>query len=260
MASSRHPWTNEIEKIFTSEALVKLPTVFPFTKEDLSREDETDDTLFYVGPRFVQHIDAGAIYALKLFLHDRFSNYIDFKTSSKTGIDCLDLCSSWVSHYPDEISYSRVHGIGLNELELSKNGLLDNDFSIQDLNKEPFLKHLLDSSFDIITITVSIDYLAQPLAILSECLRVLRDDGSIIISFSNRMFPTKAIKYWREGTNADRVYYTGVCLNSVAADNNNNNNNNNNVSRFINIESFDLSPSAKTDPLFVVTAKKGFRD
>jgi SAM-dependent methyltransferase len=248
MASSfpRHPWTNDIEKIFSSESPSSLPLEFPFTKEDLSREDESDDSLFYTGPRFVQHIDAGAIYALKLYYNEVFNKFVDFKTSSKEGIDCLDLCSSWVSHYPEEVPYGRVHGVGLNELELQRNGLLDGDFSVQDLNKSPSLSHLSSDSFDVVTITVSIDYLTQPIPLLQECLRVLRDGGCIIISFSNRMFPTKAIKYWREGTNADRVFYTGICLNVAAI----------NGSRFTEIEAFDLSPHLKTDPLFVVSAVK----
>ena len=241
----RHPWTNDIEKIFTPESRLQLPTEFPFTPEDLSREDESDDSLFYTGPRFVQHIDAGAIYALKLFYGDLFSKYVDFKNSEKEGIDCLDLCSSWVSHYPDEIPYGRVHGVGLNELELQRNGLLDGDYSVLDLNKIPSLSHLSDKSFDVVTITVSIDYLNKPVAVLKECLRVLRNGGSIVISFSNRMFPTKAVKYWREGSNADRVFYTGVCLNVATL---------HDGSRFTEIEAYDLSPHMKTDPLFVVTA------
>jgi hypothetical protein len=37
--------------------------------------------------------------------------------------DILDLCSSWLSHYPDNRDYGNVVGIGMNEHELSRNGV-----------------------------------------------------------------------------------------------------------------------------------------
>ena len=33
----------------------------------------------------------------------------------------LDLMSSWISHLPDEVSYRRVVGLGLNAAELARN-------------------------------------------------------------------------------------------------------------------------------------------
>jgi SAM-dependent methyltransferase len=36
------------------------------------------------------------------------------------------------------------------------------------------------------------------LAVFEEVARVLRDEGYFIITFSNRWFPTKAIKIWKE--------------------------------------------------------------
>lgn len=41
-----------------------FPESFPFGPEDFQRYDETPDTSFYSQPRFVTHIDDGAIAAL----------------------------------------------------------------------------------------------------------------------------------------------------------------------------------------------------
>ena len=38
----------------------------------------------------------------------------------------------------------------------------------------------------------------NPLAAFEEISRVLRNDGYFIVTFSNRWFPTKAIRIWKE--------------------------------------------------------------
>ena len=43
---------------------------------------------------------------------------------------------------------------------------------------------------------VSVQYLQQPGAVLSEVARVLRPGAPVVISFSNRCFPTKAVRGW----------------------------------------------------------------
>ena len=42
----------------------KWPEKWPFRAEDFLRYDESDDTAFYSMPRFVYHIDEGAVSAL----------------------------------------------------------------------------------------------------------------------------------------------------------------------------------------------------
>jgi ubiquinone/menaquinone biosynthesis C-methylase UbiE len=47
---------------------------------------------------------------------------------------------------------------------------------------------------------VSVQYLQRPTTVFSEFARVLVPGGVLVVSFSNRMFPTKAIRAWREAT------------------------------------------------------------
>jgi len=43
---------------------------------------------------------------------------------------------------------------------------------------------------------VSIDYLVRPVEVLREVARILRPGGVVVVTFSNRCFPTKAIRGW----------------------------------------------------------------
>ena len=44
-----------------------------------------------------------------------------YKREIKPGSDVLDICSSWVSHYPQNLKLGRVAGTGMNERELRAN-------------------------------------------------------------------------------------------------------------------------------------------
>ena len=161
--------------------------------EQRTKLDDTNDLNFYDYPRFVTHVDKGFIDRLTSLYQDRL----------KPHTRVLDLMSSWVSHLPTNIEFAHVEGHGMNQEELAKNPQLDHYF-VQNLNQQPKLP-LQDADFDVVLITVSIQYLQYPEAILSEIYRVLKPDGIVIISFSNRMFYQKAIAAWRDGTDTDRV-------------------------------------------------------
>jgi len=161
--------------------------------EQRSKLDDGKDLFFYDSPRLVNHVDKGFI--------DRLTNLYRERLQPDTRI--LDLMSSWVSHLPNEIEFSHITGHGMNESELAKNPRLNNYF-VQDLNQNPKLS-LKDSDFDAVLITVSIQYLQYPEAVLSEIYRILKPNGLVIISFSNRMFYQKAITVWRDGTDTERV-------------------------------------------------------
>ena len=160
--------------------------------EQRTKLDDTDDLLFYDSPRLVTHIDGSFI--------DRLTNL--YRQQLEPNSRILDLMSSWVSHLP-EMEFDTVVGHGMNEAELAKNPRLDSYF-VQNLNQSPQLP-LDDADFDAVLITVSIQYLQYPEAVLSEIYRVLKPNGVVIISFSNRMFYQKAIAIWRDGTDTERV-------------------------------------------------------
>src|SRR6478672_3900850 len=155
--------------------------------------DDTNDTLFYSSPRFVTHVDEGFIQQLTDLYRDRL----------QPNTRILDMMSSWVSHLPDEISFSHVEGHGLNAEELARNPRL-NHFFVQNLNDNPKLP-LPDQSFDAVLNTVSVQYLQYPEAVFSEIHRILKPGGIAIISFSNRMFFQKAIQIWRDSSEASRL-------------------------------------------------------
>src|SRR5579863_733672 len=146
--------------------------------------DGEADELFYEEPRLVYHIDDNAVAALTDF----------YRAQLPKDAVLLDLMSSWVSHLPPETRYAEVIGLGMNAAELAANPRLARWF-VQNLNRDAALT-LGDASIDAAMICVSIQYLQQPVAVLREVARVLRPGGPLVISFSNRCFPTKAVAIW----------------------------------------------------------------
>ena len=106
----------------------------------------------------------------------------------------LDLMSSWISHFREKPE--RLVGLGLNEGELRSNPQLA-DWVVQDLNERPELP-FEDATFDHAVCCVSVDYLVRPVEVFAEVGRVLRPGGLFVITFSDRLFPTKAIRGWLE--------------------------------------------------------------
>ena len=152
-----------------------------FPEQFFQRQDESPDGQFYSDPRFVTHIDDSTIQSLTQFYREQLS----------AGSRVLDLMSSWISHLPEEVSYARVAGLGMNSAELEANARLDEHF-VQDLNTTPGLPFENDS-FDAVLIAVSIQYLVQPVAVMTEIERCLVPGGQCIVAMSHRLFPTKAI-------------------------------------------------------------------
>ena len=151
---------------------------------DFRRTDETPDEEFYRTPRLVTHIDEGAIATVTQLYREEFP----------AGGEILDLMSSWVSHLPPEVGYRRVIGLGMNEVELRRNERLDS-YIVQNLNKNPLLP-LGTGEFDGAGICVSIDYLTRPAEVLRDVGRVLKVGAPLVVTFSNRCFPTKAVEIW----------------------------------------------------------------
>jgi SAM-dependent methyltransferase len=162
--------------------------------EAFSRLDETDDTLFYSRDRFVSHLDTAALATVEKIVGD-------LVTDQNPRV--LDLMAGWDSHLPAALKPERVVGLGLNENELRENPALTERL-LQDLNQTPRLP-FPESTFDAVLNTVSVDYLTRPLEVFQEVGRVLKPGGVFIVVFSNRMFPQKAVKLWRDSSEEERV-------------------------------------------------------
>ena len=202
----------------------------PFPASAFQRQDETPDAEFYHHPRFVNHLDNAAIAAVTQLYRD----YFDPNTQ------LLDLMSSWVSHLPPEVLYRRVVGLGMNHAELAANPRLA-AFVVQDLNQQPALP-FADHEFDGAAICVSVDYLTQPVTVLRELARVLRPGAPLVITFSNRCFPSKAVAAWHALD--DRGHLALVRQYLLAA------------GGWQAIELLDRSPApGRSDPLFAVVAR-----
>ena len=215
---------------------VRWPEEWPYTEADFARQDESTDTGFYSQPRICTHVDDNFIATLTKHYGEIFPTYPNARI--------LDICSSWISHYPTEKTWSHVSITGMNEYELQQNKQAD-DYTVRDLNETPKLPYE-DASFDIVTCTVSFDYLCKPLEVMKEVGRVLKPGGMVILSTSNRCFPTKAVNIWLQTGDLEHVLIYGSYMHYANS--------------FEAPEALDLSgPLSRLgfqDPVYVIRAKK----
>lgn len=153
----------------------------PFPSWFFDRDDPSADPAFYSWPRLVTHIDDEAIAAVG-------DLYEDLGIAGQV----LDLMGSWVSHF--RTAPSELTVLGLNAEELAANPRATATV-VHDLNVDPTLP-FADEAFDAVVCCVSVDYLVRPVEVFAEVARVLRDGGPFVCTFSNRCFPTKAIRGW----------------------------------------------------------------
>ncbi len=203
-----------------------------FSPDDFQRVDDGLDSLFYSWPRKVVHIDAQAIEAVGRLFRDLIP----------PGAVVLDLMSSWRSHWPAGHPKGRMVGLGLNAEEMVDNPDLD-EYVIHDLNRDPALP-CQDGEFDAVVLTVSAQYLTRPIEIFRQVNRVLKSGGIFIVTFSNRMFPTKAVRIWRESTDRGRIDLVTSYFEAAG--------------NFHDIRSGFVNPDAGPygDPLFAVIGRK----
>lgn len=174
--------------------------------------------------------------------------------------------------------FGRVSAIGMNADELGKNPAL-HDWHVADLNLAPALPMYADASFDAVICSVSVDYLAHPLEVFTELRRVLKPGGVAVFTWSNRcdgcpplllcacgvllrimpalihclsfshsspslrMFPTKAIRAWREASEPARLWICGAYFHYTGG--------------WTAPVGVDISPyPGRTDPVYAVSARK----
>ncbi|HEY1751942.1 MAG TPA: methyltransferase domain-containing protein [Caulobacteraceae bacterium] len=192
------------------------------------KEDPGDDTGFYAEARLVTHIDDGAIAALTDF----------YRSALPAGGTVCDLMSSWVSHLPPEVAYGEVIGHGMNAEELAANARLTRWF-VQDLNADPALP-LADARLDAATICVGVQYLQHPVPVLADVARALKPGAPLVVSFSNRCFPTKAIAVWLRLNDAGHASLVELYLEAAG---------------LCDVQTHVLSDGSRCDPMYAVVGR-----
>ena len=86
-------------------------------------------------------------------------------------------------------------------------------------------------------------YLTQPIAVLTDVARCLVPGGAFFTSYSNRLFPTKAVAVWRSCSDSQRAQLIGQYLDQTGT--------------YEDIQSEQLvAADAGYDPLVVVSARR----
>jgi len=195
-----------------------------------TRADGSPDERFYDVPRLVTHIDEGAIAAVTQLYREYFP----------AGGAILDLMSSWVSHLPPEVAYARVVGLGMNREELDANPRLT-ERVVHDLNRDPRFP-FGDAEFGGAGICVSVQYLTAPVAVFRELGRVLGRGAPLVVTFSNRCFPTKAVTVWQALDDRGHAALVGRYFEEAG--------------NWTDVEALDRSPRARGgDPLYAVVGR-----
>jgi SAM-dependent methyltransferase len=114
---------------------------------------------------------------------------------------------------------------------------------VHDLNADPSLPFPPDS-FDAVTCCVSIDYLVRPIEVLRDAGRVVRPGGLAVLTFSNRCFPTKAIRGWLATGDEGHVAIARKYLQRAGP--------------WVEVEAaLCTPPGSRGDPLYAVWARSG---
>ncbi|KAL8855684.1 MAG: hypothetical protein Q9178_007695 [Gyalolechia marmorata] len=227
---------------YTTIPIPPPPSSLAPPTEPLPRTDPNPDNIFYSQPRFVTHIDEAAIERLQEYYRRTLWESMGMNLG-KGKKRILDLCSSWISHFPSEMEnlaiatarrYSskqqtparpendknneeglklEVIGLGMNSQELAANPIFSTRI-VRDLNASPLLSDDDENTanLDATTCVVSIDYLTRPITVLRSVLSHTVAGGTIHLVISNRCFPTKVAGEWLQLGEEERLEMVGRYL------------------------------------------------
>lgn len=165
-----------------------------------TRANSEPDTIFYAQRVPDSLMDMGARTAVTAL----------YQTALPVGGAVLDLMAGALSHYPEEATFQRVVGLGISKGALDSNPVLG-ERVVQDLNEVTTLP-FEDDSFDAVTLCDGLAYLTQPLAVLTEVVRVLKPGAPLILTFSDQFHAVKAVAIWQALEPADRVRLASVLM------------------------------------------------
>lgn len=173
---------------------VRRQPIGRITSLDRTKLDTVADTNFYRNPNLVTHAD-------NAFLRQLEQVYQDFIPTKDGEAVVLDLMSSHVSHLPPDLPIKRLdlHGMNAKELEQNERRVsTGGKFWVRDLNDNSSLIGLCDdeAAYDAVLCCVGVQYLEEPEAVFAEVGRILKPDGVVIVSFTNRFFYQKALQGW----------------------------------------------------------------
>lgn len=159
--------------------------------EFFRRVDERPDALFYREPRDASHLDAQA----RAFVREIHDHLLPPRGH------VLDLMAGIHTHLP--LGRFEITGLGMNLMELARNDLVDREV-VFDVNRNEELP-FGSRSFDAAVCVASVQYMTRPTDTFASVARCLRPGAPFVVSFSNRMFPTKAVLAWRGSDDAAHV-------------------------------------------------------
>ena len=94
---------------------------------------------------------------------------------------------------------------------------------------------------------MSVQYLTQPVAVLRDVGRVLRPGAPLVVTCSNRCFPTKAVAIWQALDDTGHARLVARYLGQAG--------------NWADIQALDRSPRLRgADPLFAVVARARHAD
>lgn len=210
-----------------------MNTLHDFHPHAFDIASKESDAEYYARHRHTLMMDQGGYQAVKALYHTlmgKSDTIIDLMCGSQTPI-------------PSDISYQNLIGIDINMHALQQNHQITQKI-LHDLNKDPILP-LMNDSADHICLCSAVEYLRQPLLTFTECHRVLKPGGRMIISFSPHFLPTRATALWQALNNADRQKFVKILLDRTG---------------FIKLDQGEVHPPADLplwkDSIFSVTASK----
>jgi len=115
----------------------------------------------------------------------------------------LDLLADYETYLEDDLQTGLLVGIAKNEGILVSNKKLDT-YNVQDLEEDIILPYD-DNNFDVVICSLSFEYLSDPIELMYEMSRVIKQGGKFIVTFSNHLAMREGIDIWDELHDFERI-------------------------------------------------------